>query len=152
MFIDWTGNWMFLFQVGRRIDSWNTKINKIRIPENSKRLTHWGLGDVIILTTACYGLNSWVLVKLHSCERHKGPLVINQHWFSNGCCQAISHCLRQCWSRSMSPYAVIRPQWVNYISMEISRLLSSTIQSAVRYFRSFWITISVHGLTLRKPC
>ena len=29
------------------------------------------------------------------------------------CRQATSHCLSQCWPRSLSPYGVIRPQWVN---------------------------------------
>ena len=28
------------------------------------------------------------------------------------CCQATSHYLSQCWPRSLSPYGVIRPQWV----------------------------------------
>ena len=31
------------------------------------------------------------------------------------CCQATSHYLNQCWPRSMSPYGVTRPQWVNLI-------------------------------------
>ena len=29
------------------------------------------------------------------------------------CRQATSHCLSQCWPRSMLPYGVTRPQWVN---------------------------------------
>ena len=29
------------------------------------------------------------------------------------CDQATSHYLSQCWSRSLSPYSVTRPQWVN---------------------------------------
>ena len=32
------------------------------------------------------------------------------------CCQATSHYLSQCWPRSMSPYGVTRPQWVNDFS------------------------------------
>ena len=28
------------------------------------------------------------------------------------CRQATSHCMKQCWPRSMSPYGVTRPQWV----------------------------------------
>ena len=31
------------------------------------------------------------------------------------CHQATSHYLSQCWPRSMSPYGVIRPQWVNIL-------------------------------------
>ena len=29
------------------------------------------------------------------------------------CCQATSHYLSQCWPRSLSPYSVTIPQWVN---------------------------------------
>ena len=29
------------------------------------------------------------------------------------CRQATSHYLNQCWHRSLSPYGIIRPQWVN---------------------------------------
>ena len=29
------------------------------------------------------------------------------------CCQATSHYLKQCWPRSLPPYGVTRPQWVN---------------------------------------
>ena len=29
------------------------------------------------------------------------------------CCQATSYCLSQCWPRSLSPYGVTRPQWIN---------------------------------------
>ena len=34
------------------------------------------------------------------------------------CHQAISYYLNQCWPRSMSPYAIIRPQWVNHSGAE----------------------------------
>ena len=30
------------------------------------------------------------------------------------CRQAPSHCLSQCWPRSLSPYGATRPQWVKY--------------------------------------
>ena len=33
------------------------------------------------------------------------------------CRQATSHYLSQCWPRSLSPYGVIRPQWVHSIIM-----------------------------------
>ena len=29
------------------------------------------------------------------------------------CCQATNHCLSQYWPRSLSPYGVTRPQWIN---------------------------------------
>ena len=38
----------------------------------------------------------------------KSTLVQVMAW----CCQAPSHYLSQCWPRSLSPYGVIRPQWV----------------------------------------
>ena len=31
------------------------------------------------------------------------------------CRQATSHYLSQCWPRSLSPYGVTRPQWVNHV-------------------------------------
>ena len=39
----------------------------------------------------------------------KSTLVQVMAW----CRQATSHYLSQCWPRSLSPYEVIRPQWVN---------------------------------------
>ena len=42
---------------------------------------------------------------------HKSTLVQVMAW----CRQAPSHYLSQCWPRSLSPYDVTRPQWVNKI-------------------------------------
>ena len=39
----------------------------------------------------------------------KSTLVQIMSW-----CQATSHYLGQCWPRSMSPYGIIRPQWVKH--------------------------------------
>ena len=39
---------------------------------------------------------------------HESTLVQIMAW----CRQATSHCLSQCWPRSLSPYDVTRPQWV----------------------------------------
>ena len=41
----------------------------------------------------------------------KSTLVQVMAW----CRQATSHYLSQCWPRSLSPYGVIRPQWVNLL-------------------------------------
>ena len=49
---------------------------------------------------------SWILQIL---TNKKSTLVQVMAW----CCQAPSHCLSQWWSRSQSPCAVTRPQWVN---------------------------------------
>ena len=42
----------------------------------------------------------------------KSTLVQVMAW----CRQATSHYLSQCWPRSLSPYGVTRPQWVNFNS------------------------------------
>ena len=44
----------------------------------------------------------------------KSTLVQVMAW----CRQATSHYLSQCWPRSVSPYGVIRPQWVNSLAPE----------------------------------
>ena len=49
--------------------------------------------------------NVWMSPDL---TEHKSTLVQVMAW----CCQATSHYLSQCWPRSVSPYGVIRPQWV----------------------------------------
>ena len=36
------------------------------------------------------------------------------------CRQATSHYLNQCWHRSLSPYGVTRPQWVNFAANAVS--------------------------------
>ena len=48
----------------------------------------------------------------------KSTLVQVMAW----CHQATSHYLGQCWPRSMSPYGVTRPQWVNLLLMNWMRL------------------------------
>ena len=35
------------------------------------------------------------------------------------CRQATSHYLSQCWPRSLSPYGVTRPQWVNWLILKV---------------------------------
>ena len=39
------------------------------------------------------------------------------------CHQATSHYLSQCWPRSLSPYDVTRPQWVNWTAIEAGIIL-----------------------------
>ena len=43
----------------------------------------------------------------------KSTLVQVMAW----CCQATSHYLSQCWPKAMSPYGIIRPQWVNELAL-----------------------------------
>ena len=40
---------------------------------------------------------------------NKSTLILVMAW----CRQATSHYLNQCWPRSMSPYGITRPRWVN---------------------------------------
>ena len=55
---------------------------------------------------------------------HLNGYLISQHWYighvgsGNGWChQVTSHYLNQCWSRSMSPYCISRPQSVTVNSV-----------------------------------
>ena len=43
------------------------------------------------------------------------------------CCQATSHYLSQCWSRSLSPYGVTRPQWVKFDCIDHCELILSSL-------------------------
>ena len=58
----------------------------------------WGISNEIALT--------W---KSQDSTDDKSTLAQVMAW----CLQATSHYLSQCWPRSLSPYGVTRPQWVN---------------------------------------
>ena len=58
------------------------------------------------ISTACKIALRWVPQNL---TNKKSTLVQVMAW----CRQATSHYLSQCWSRSLSPYGVNMPQWVN---------------------------------------
>ena len=45
------------------------------------------------------------------------------------CHQATSHYLSQCWHRSLSPYAVTRPQWVNTDMLDENAMMSEQIKT-----------------------
>ena len=47
------------------------------------------------------------------------------------CRQAASHYLSQCWSRSLSPYDITRPQWVNKLRPEQNDILQKIFSNAV---------------------
>ena len=46
---------------------------------------------------------------VHDLTDDKSTIIQVMAW----CHQATSHYLRQCWPKSMSPYGITRPQWVN---------------------------------------
>ena len=64
----------------------------------------------------------------------KSTLVQVMAW----CRQATSHYLSQCWPRSVSPYGVIRPQWVNSLAPErcVSNFTSVFFQM---HFTNFYL-------------
>ena len=75
----------------------------------------WNFTRVILILILVIG--GWVI----SCEfavrwmlldiiDDKSTLVQVMAW----CRQATSHYLSQCWPRSLTPYAITRPQWVNW--------------------------------------
>ena len=75
----------------------------------------WGLVRLILETwryvfvsTSCEIASRWMLQNISD---DKTTLVQVMAW----CRQATSYYLNQFWPRSMSPYGVIRPQWVNVI-------------------------------------
>ena len=57
----------------------------------------------------------------------KSTLVQVMAW----CCQATSHYLSQRWPRSLSPYGVIRPQWVNWC---VRKILLRNHQNPIHFY------------------
>ena len=66
----------------------------------------WGISCEIVLT--------WMPQDLTD---DKSSLVQVMAW----CCQATSHYLNQCWPSSLSPYSIIRPQWIKLVQTHINR-------------------------------
>ena len=65
----------------------------------------------LILVTDGSDISSEIVRRLTSRDLSddKSTLVQVMGW----CLQATSHCMNQCWPRSLPPYGVTRPQWVN---------------------------------------
>ena len=62
------------------------------------------------------------------------------------CCWATSYCLIQCWPRSLSPYGVTRPEWVNWCYCISFRRCSSSHSCILlrqlnvdRIWEQYWI-------------
>ena len=125
------------------------------------KLTHWPLGDFkeifrkvifqLILMIDGWNISCKIVLKWMPMDftNGKSTLVQVMAW----CRQATSHYLSQCWPRSLSPYGVIRPQWVNLwkghcdnsgcnfhwkISALISRNMCKIFKSSQWYGRSCW--------------
>ena len=84
-------------------------------------LTRWPLGDLskflkVIWSQFQWYVDGWVMspeiaLKLMSLVPATNKSILVQVM---ACChQATSHYRSQCWPRSLSPYGVTRPQWVN---------------------------------------
>ena len=69
-----------------------------------------------------------------------------------GCCQATSHYLSQCWPRSMSPYGVTRPQWVNSYSLTGNSNMLLTCNSRLSYLLMALIRALLAGMTFSLAC
>ena len=68
----------------------------------------------------------------------KSTLVQVMAW----CRQATSHYLSQCWPRSLSPYGVTRPQWVNKDSLvQLNKRLKSCWRSSISCWQ--WISLKI---------
>ena len=90
-------------------------------------LTHWPLGNLnesmylilqIIAVIDGWGISWELALRCMSLDLtdDKSTLVQVMVW----CHQATSHYLSQCWPRSLSPYGITRPQWVNSLATERS--------------------------------
>ena len=95
-------------------------------------LAHWPLGEFnkiltkiifrLILVTDGYDISSKIALRWTALDLsdNKSPLVQVMAW----CRQATSHYLSQCWPRSLSPYGITRPQWVNWSELLHYRISS----------------------------
>ena len=98
----------------------DTDIHHLLLADHNE-LTHWPLGDLdVIFKNLIFNLilligilrslydNALQWMRQNITD-DKSTLVQVMAW----CRQATSHYLSQCWLRSLSPYGITRPQWVN---------------------------------------
>ena len=93
-------------------------------------LTHWPLRDLreifrevifkLILVIDGWGISCEIVLTWTPQDLidNKSTLVQVMAW----CCQATSQYLSQCWHGSLTPYGIIRPQWVNKYATNISTI------------------------------
>ena len=77
----------------------------------------------------------------------KSTLVQVMAW----CRQAISHYLSQCWIRSVLPYGVTRPQWVNHYQAQENMTNHHHVYFFLRciaYFCIYWWDYSLNVLSI----
>ena len=103
-------------------------------------LTHWPLIFKLILVIECWGISceiALIWMSLYFTD-DQWTLVHVMAW----CRQAASHYLIQCWPRSLSPYGVTRPQWVE------KTVSTSNCGMVERHF--WWIFTSIRVLCLTQ--
>ena len=125
----------------------NTPWNKEGRPVNS--LAPGGFEN--IFQNVFFKLISWIDTLSNSCETalrsmpqypsdDKSTLVQVMAW----CRQAASHYLSQCCPRSLSPYGVTRPQWVNTLRLRKNgHHFSGDIFKCILLNENVWIFINI---------
>ena len=108
--------WVALKNAKERTKSHSTKQQALIITINSLApgRFEWNFRQIIfklILVIFGWGISYEIALRWMSLDLtdDRSTLVQVMAW----CRQATSHYLSQCWPRSMSPYGVTRPQWVN---------------------------------------
>ena len=86
--------------------TWFNSLASVRFEHSLKLINFKLISTINILSILCEIAIRW------------GPKYLTGHWSTlvqvmAWCRQATSHYLRQCWPRSLSPYDITRPQWVN---------------------------------------
>ena len=88
------------------------KITHLKFHSNfpgTNELTHCPQGNVTVTL-------EWMLEDLLVCKSTLVQVMV--------CChQATSHYLNHCWQRSLTPYGITRPQWVNSLALGICELI-----------------------------
>ena len=82
-------------------------------PRRSRCYLKNGILNLVLLTRTYRSYDNALRWMPRDLTTDKSALVQVMAW----CHQAASHYLGQCWSRSMLPYGITRPQWVNYCGL-----------------------------------
>ena len=131
--------------LGSNVKWW--RMDKILWNLECQTLTCWTFGDGAIFQKCNFLFIVDVFLLRYMPQtpiNGKSTLVQLMAW----CHQATNHFLSQCWPRSMSPYGITRPQWVNdccwfklYNSL---RLLFYTIE--------WWADRHQHAAIIKPQC
>ena len=66
------------------------------------------------------------------------------------CCQAASHYLSQCWPRSVLPYGVTRPQWVNLVKFDSDNGLEPVCCQIITWNKTGLLSIRLSGTKVNE--